>query len=110
MLWHGEEAPMLHRTLSLRLTSLLLSGLLIGSLAPPRASAGLTVRVNVRSSGAQANGGSFAPSLSATGRFVAFESLATNLVPGDTNDEVDIFVHDRDADGNGVFDEPGGIA
>lgn len=33
--------------------------------------------------------------LSADGRFVAFESLMTNLVPGDTNYAVDIFVHDR---------------
>jgi Tol biopolymer transport system component len=35
------------------------------------------------------------PSISANGRFVAFESYATNLVPGDTNDEYDVFVHDR---------------
>jgi Tol biopolymer transport system component len=35
------------------------------------------------------------PSISATGRFVAFESYATNLVPGDTNGSLDVFVHDR---------------
>src|SRR5262249_17255542 len=34
------------------------------------------------------------PSLSADGRFVAFESDANNLVPGDTNGAADIFVHD----------------
>ena len=33
-------------------------------------------------------------SISADGRFVAF-SQADNLVPGDTNDELDVFVHDR---------------
>jgi Ca2+-binding RTX toxin-like protein len=38
---------------------------------------------------------------------VAFWSEATNLVPGDTNNARDVFVHDRDADGDGVFDEPG---
>jgi Ca2+-binding RTX toxin-like protein len=68
-----------------------------------------TVRVSVASSGAQANGDSFQPSLSADGRFVAFASEATNLVPGDTNRQGDVFVHDRDADRDGVFDEPGAI-
>ena len=41
---------------------------------------------------------------------MAFSSAASNLVPGDTNDTADVFVHDRDADGDGVFDEPGAIA
>ena len=51
----------------------------------------------------------FAPPLriSADGRFVAFSSEATNLVPGDSNHKTDLFVHDRDSDVNGVFDEPG---
>jgi len=49
-----------------------------------------------------------APVSSATGRFIAFVSEASDLVPDDTNGVVDVFVHDRDADGNGVFDEPGG--
>ena len=35
------------------------------------------------------------PSISADGRFVAFDSLASNLVPGDTNGMRDVFVHDR---------------
>jgi hypothetical protein len=51
-----------------------------------------------------------APALSRDGRFVAFASVASNLVPGDTNGVFDFFVHDRDVDGNGVFDEPGGMA
>ena len=60
---------------------------------------GKTIRVSVRSSGKQAGGdrtntGSNAPSISADGRFVAFHSLDTNLVPGDTNRTADIFVRD----------------
>ena len=39
--------------------------------------------------------GSFNPSVSANGRFVAFDSLAGNLVAGDTNGQVDVFVRDR---------------
>ena len=39
--------------------------------------------------------GSFRPAISADGRFVAFYSDATNLVPGDTNDNPDVFVRDR---------------
>ena len=42
----------------------------------------------------QADGMSQAPSISADGRFVVFGSSATNLVPGDTNRTVDIFVRD----------------
>lgn len=35
-------------------------------------------------------------SISGDGRFVAFESLASTLVPGDTNQRADVFVHDRE--------------
>src|SRR5206468_11775787 len=55
---------------------------------------GETVRVSVDSAGIEGNGDSFDPSLSATGRWVAFQSFATNLVAGDTNRDRDIFVHD----------------
>lgn len=66
-----------------------------------------TIRVNVDSSGNEATGGpSYMPVLSEHGRFVAFVSGATNLAPGgDANNADDIFVRDRDADCNGVFDE-----
>lgn len=65
-------------------------------------------RVSVSSSGAQGIGGeSTHPSISGNGRYVAFQSRATNLVPGDTNGLLDVFLHDRDADGDGVFDESG---
>lgn len=62
---------------------------------------GTTERVSVASGGAQASGGN--PGYSASGlgaitpdgRFVLFYSEFTNLVPGDTNDQFDLFVHDR---------------
>ena len=65
------------------------------------------VRVSVNSAGTQANGASGWPSISYDGRYVAFESDATNLLPGDTNGLRDVFVHDRDLDANGVYDEAG---
>jgi hypothetical protein len=54
---------------------------------------GTTVRVSVDSSGAQANDVSDLPAISSDGRFVAFESGATDLVTGDTNSAYDVFVH-----------------
>ena len=54
-----------------------------------------TTRVSRASNGQQGNGPSYAPDMSGDGRFVAFASDADNLVPGDTNDATDIFVHDR---------------
>ena len=59
----------------------------------------ITTRVNVASTGVQANAQSFHSTISADGRHVAFASDATNLVPGDTNGTQDVFVHDR---GSGV--------
>jgi len=56
---------------------------------------GATEFVDVDSSGAQADGNSYEPSISADGYFVAFFSYATNLVPGDTNARPDVFVRDR---------------
>ncbi len=56
---------------------------------------GVLERISVDSSGNQANGSSDGPSISADGRFVAFESNASSLVPGDTNGAVDVFVRDR---------------
>ncbi len=56
---------------------------------------GKTTKVSVDSAGGEANGISFNHVISADGRFVAFTSLASNLVPGDHNGLRDIFVHDR---------------
>ena len=56
---------------------------------------GATTRVSVATGGGQAAADSQRPSISADGRYVAFESDASNLVSGDTNNHPDIFVHDR---------------
>jgi len=55
-------------------------------------------RVSIADDGTQGNGSSDSPSISADGRYVAFYSSATNLVLGDTNNESDIFVYDRQQD------------
>jgi len=55
---------------------------------------GATTRVSVDSVGAEADGSSEEPSISSDGRYVVFNSEATNLVAGDTNAAQDIFVHD----------------
>ncbi len=52
-------------------------------------------RVSVASDGTQADSFSFEPSISADGRFIAYRSHASNLVPADTNGSRDIFVFDR---------------
>lgn len=57
--------------------------------------ADLTTRISKSSSGVQADNASETPAISADGRYVAFTSRATNLVPGDTNAPfTDVFVHD----------------
>ena len=55
-------------------------------------------RVSVSSLGVEANDYSQSPTISADGRYIAFESGATNLVDGDTNARSDIFVYDRTLD------------
>jgi Tol biopolymer transport system component len=74
-----------------------------------------TIRVNVASDGNPAAGGdSTHPAVSGDGRYVVFQSISQNLVNGKDDPGIqDIFVHDRDADEDGVFDEqtqPGAIA
>ena len=72
--------------------------------------AGITTRVSVSSVGGEGNSDSILPWISPDGRWVAFESAAGNLVPGDTNGTWDVFVHDRETgqtvrasvDSNGV--------
>jgi hypothetical protein len=56
-----------------------------------------TRRVSISTAGVQGNGGSpttWSPHISGSGRYVAFESNATNLVANDTNGTGDIFVRD----------------
>ena len=72
-----------------------------------------TARVDVATDGTPANnGGAFfsRPDISDHGRYLVFGSVATNLVANDTNEDDDAFVHDRDTDGNGIMDEPGGTS
>ena len=56
---------------------------------------GETTRVSVDSFGIEGNGNSNLPIISSDGRYIAFMSIADNLVANDTNAEEDIFVHDR---------------
>jgi len=56
---------------------------------------GVTSRVSVDSFGVEANNVSRNPSISADGRFISYESSATNLTANDTNLSSDIFVHDQ---------------
>jgi hypothetical protein len=55
---------------------------------------GITTRVNTDSNGVQANDGSEAPAVSGDGRYVVFRSNADNLVAGDINEMLDIFLKD----------------
>jgi Ca2+-binding RTX toxin-like protein len=55
---------------------------------------GVITRISVSGGGEEGDGRSMRPSISADGRFVAFVSAASNLVPGDTNDADDVFVRD----------------
>jgi Tol biopolymer transport system component len=67
--------------------------------------AGTNRRISINSLGGQGNGNSFNPSISADGRYVVFESDASNLVfqdapgqiPQDTNGVRDIFIYDIQA-------------
>ena len=66
----------------------LLAPVALLSVVPANAGPGVTTRVSVDSAGNEATGGfvgSDSPAISADGRFVAFRSEASNLVPGDTN-------------------------
>lgn len=55
-------------------------------------------RVSTASNGSEGNDDSHGASISADGRYVAFDSDATNLVADDTEAWPDVFVHDRQTD------------
>lgn len=67
---------------------------------------GVTRRMSLSDTNLEGNSGSTSGVISDNGRFVAFHSFSTNLVKGDTNNTLDIFVRDRDPDGNGLYDQP----
>ena len=66
-----------------------------------------TTRVSVDSAGNQGNRDAYGASISADGRFVAFSSFASNIVPGDTNNSYDIFVADTIRTPNVINGTPG---
>jgi len=68
------------------------SSLICGSCADGSCQAEI---VSISSPGLPSDGGSTLPNLSANGRYVSFESVATNLVENDTNGVRDVFVRDR---------------
>ena len=75
-----------------------LAGLLVVSAFTATAASapiGATTRVSVATGGIQANGFSGRQAISADGRYVACNSDASNLVSGDANGKVDVFVRDR---------------
>ena len=80
---------------------------------------GTVTRMSTTAAGAQVAAPSgvvgFNGTISGDGRYVAFEDWSNNLVPGDTNvclgssPCADIYVRDRDADADGIYDEPGAV-
>jgi hypothetical protein len=68
------------------------------------------VRLSVTTGGVHGNDSHYSPSVSADGRFVAFDSTSSNLAPGDDDTLPDVFLRDRDTDADGVFDEPGAVS
>lgn len=72
-----------------------LSLLSIGSgISSPRDN-GTTTRMSITSEGTQGNGDSTGASISSAGQPIAFNSNASNLVNGDTNDSQDVLIHQR---------------
>lgn len=72
---------------------------------------GAISRLSLASDGTQANNSSFKPAISTTGRYVVFESSATNLVsPATAVGVTHIYLRDRDVSGSGVFDTAGNVS
>lgn len=76
-------------------TLISIAGLVVGLVNKGYASPGPNEFASVNSSGTQANGASSSGALSKDGRYAVFNSIATNLVSGDTNTKRDIFLRDR---------------
>ena len=58
-------------------------------------SSGAISRISKSTAGAEGNRRSFNPSISTDGQTIAYSSAASNLVPGDTNGQIDVFGHSR---------------
>jgi len=78
-------------------TAFLVAGFVMSNMASATVP-GVNELLNVDSSGNQGNGASYSTTISGDGRYVAFQSAATNLVSGDMNGVPDIFVRDRTND------------
>ncbi|MFZ4574437.1 MAG: GC-type dockerin domain-anchored protein [Phycisphaerales bacterium] len=65
-------------------------------------------RISVRADGGQSLGAHWHPDVTPSGRFVVWSSDATSLLDSPTSGR-QIFLRDRDSDGDGVFDQPGGV-
>ncbi|MEU4623343.1 hypothetical protein AB0G04_25650 [Actinoplanes sp. NPDC023801] len=86
----------MRRTLSARLCCLTVTGALVIALpAPAHAAVLATDLVSVTADGTQGNENSILPSVDADGRFVVFQSQASNLTSDDDNGKYDIFLTDR---------------
>jgi len=59
---------------------------------------GTTTRISMATGSAEADGESERPVISANGRYIAFESDATNLVSSDSNGQSDVFIYDTQTD------------
>jgi Tol biopolymer transport system component len=66
-------------------------------------------RVSVSSDGTEANGGSSSPAISDDGRYVAFDSFATNLVVAGGGPQSNVFVHDRQTGETTLVSPAGGV-
>jgi len=77
------------------LSRFVFAGLVVVAAAAAPASGQATTRVDVSSAGGQADRSAASLTISIDGQIVAFDSYATNLVTGDTNGVIDVFVHDR---------------
>lgn len=71
------------------------AGVLLLSTGAVSVSAADTTRISIRSDGTQGNSDSGGPAISAHGRFVAFTSLATNLVRHSKRKVPQVLLHDR---------------
>lgn len=91
-----QNAPLRGVMTHQRLVHLAVCGFLFSLVtASPALASGSISRASVSSTGAQADDISYAPDVSADGRYVVFDSDATNLVPDDNNWATDVFLRDR---------------
>ena len=72
---------------------------------------GVITRVSVSTAGVQSNGSNFKPAISVTGRYVAWESTATNLIVAGTSVGVThVYLRDRDVANSGTYDTAGNVS